>query len=127
MEPIPNLNRSARRRIWPAIPVVLLVALSVGLLHGRLVALYARTAAVPAPPARPPAGLPDETVTIPGGGGFQKVALRRGLLLVRGPTRSISQEEVSLCDQRRDASAAALLPLYVGWDWAQLRAAAAAN
>ncbi|MDS4039582.1 MAG: penicillin-binding transpeptidase domain-containing protein [Candidatus Competibacter sp.] len=128
MEPIPNLNRSARRRIWPAIPVVLLVALSVGLLHGCLAALYARPAAVPAAPARPPAGLPDETVTIPAGGGFQKVALRRGLLLVRGPTRLIGQEEVSLCDQHRDASAAAaLLPLYVGWDWAQLRAAAAAN
>ena len=128
MEPIPNLNNAERRRIPPVVLFVLLVGLSVGFLHGRLADLYARPASVPTQPLRLPAEWPDEAVTVPAGSGFQWVALRRGGLLVPGPSRLIGQEEVSLCDQRRDASAdAPLLPLYVGWDWAQLRAAAAAN
>ncbi len=128
MEPIPNLNNAERRRIPPVVLFVLLVGLSVGFLHGRLADLYARPASVPTQPLRLPAEWPDEAVTVPVGGGFQWVTLRRGGLLARGPGRLIGQEEVSLCDQRRDGSPdAPLLPLYVGWGWAQLRAAATAN
>ena len=128
MEPIPTLNGAARRRILTLLLFVLGILLSVGLLHGRLAALYARPAAVPAAPPRLPAAFPDPELTVPASAGFQRLVPSQGLLLIQGPRRLLGQREVSLCDQRAAASAdATLLPLYVGWDWAQAREAAAAN
>ena len=128
MEPIPPLNGAARRPILTPLLFALGILLSVGLLHGRLAALYARPTAVPASLPRLPAEFPDREFIVPAGAGFQRFVPGQGLLLVQGPRRLLGQREVSLCDQRAAASAAAtLLPLYVGWDWARAREAAAAN
>ena len=128
MEPIPPLNGAARRPILTPLLFALGIVLSVGLLHGRLAALYARPAAVPASLPRLPAEFPDPELIIPAGDDFQRLIPGQGLLLIQGPRRLLGQQEVSLCDQRASTSAdATLLPLYVGWDWAQAREAAAAN
>ena len=128
MEPIPSLNGAARRRILTPLLFALGILFSVGLLHGRLATLYARPAATPAASPRLPAEFPDPELIVPAGAGFQRLVPSQGLLLSQGPRRLLGQQEVSLCDQRASTSATApLLPLYVGWDWAQARAAAAAN
>lgn len=128
MAPIPLLNGTDRRRILTPLLFALGILLSVGLLHGRLADLYARPAAVPAAPPRLPVEFPDPELTVPADAGFQRMVPSQGMLLIQGPRRLLGQEEVSLCDQRAAASAdATLLPLYVGWDWTQARAAAAAN
>ncbi|MFZ1640955.1 MAG: hypothetical protein WAV07_05850, partial [Candidatus Contendobacter sp.] len=128
MEPILSLNGAARRRILTPLLFVLGILSSIGLLHGRLAALYARPAAVPTATAPLLADFPDPELIVSAGDGFQRMVPSQGLLLIQGPRRLIGQREVSLCDQRAAASAAAtLLPLYVGWDWAQIREAAAAN
>ncbi len=128
MEPILSLNGAARRRILTPLLFVLGILSSIGLLHRWLVALYARPAAVPTATAPLPADFPDPELMVPAGDGFQRMVPSQGLLLIQGPRRLIGQREISLCAQRAAASAAAtLLPLYVGWDWAQAREAAAAN
>ena len=128
MEPIPPLNGVARRRILTPLVFALGILFSVGLLHSRLAALYAQSAAAPAELPRLPADFPDPELIIPSGAGFQRLVPSQGLLLIQGPRRLLGQQEVSLCDQRASTSATApLLPLYVGWDWAQAREAAAAN
>lgn len=128
MASIPSLNGAARRRTLTPLLFVLGILSSVGLLHGRLAALYARPAAVPAGLPRLPAEFPDPELVVPAGDGFQRLVSNQGLLLVQGPRRILGQQEVSLCDQRAAPSATApLLPLYVGWDWARVREAAAAN
>jgi len=130
MEPISKLNqRPAPRRIRRSWLLLLCVALSVALLYRQLATLYARPTPTAAPMrARLPVDGPNEAVIIPVGPGFQRIALRHGLLLASGPDqRLIGQQSLSLCEQQRDPAAATLLPLYVGWDWAQLREAAMAN
>ena len=128
MEPIPPLNGVARRRILTPLVFALGILFSVGLLHSRLATLYAQSAAAPAELPRLPADFPDPELIIPSGAGFQRLVPSQGLLLIQGPRRLLGQQEVSLCDQRASTSATApLLPLYVGWDWAQAREAAAAN
>ncbi len=128
MEPIPPLNSAAHRRILTPLLFMLGILLSVGLLHGRLAALYAQPAAVPAAPPRLPAEFPDPELTVPADAGFQRLVPSQGLLLIQGPRQILGQQEVSLCDQLAAESAdPMLLPLYVGWDWAQAREAAAAN
>ncbi len=128
MKSVSTLNRAAPRRLLPSVLFVLGVALGMGALWAQLAAIYARPTSLPAPPARLPAGLPAEAVTIPAGNGFQPVVPRRGLLLVRGPVRLIGQQDLSLCDQSADSAAGPVMaPLYVGWDWRWLREAAAAN
>ena len=128
MEPIPTLNRTAHR--WSFIPLIftLGILLTVSLLHDRLAALYARPAAVPVSLPRLPVEFPDPELVVPAGAGFQALVPSQGLLLIEGPRQLIGQRDIALCDQRATAAAdAALLPLYVGWDWAQAREAAAAN
>ncbi len=128
MASIPPLNGAARRRILTPLLFVLGVFSGIGLLHGRLATLYARPAAVPAGLPRLPAEFPDPELIVPAAAGFQRLVPSQGLLLIQGPRRLVGQREVSLCDQRAAASAAAtLLPLYVGWDWARVREAATAN
>ena len=128
MELIPPLNGAARRRVLTPLLFALGILFSVGLLYGRLTTLYARPTAVPPASPRLPAGFPDPELIVPAGAGFQRLVPGQGLLLIQGPRRLLGQQEVSLCDQRASTSTAAtLLPLYVGWDWAQAREAAAAN
>lgn len=130
MEPISKLNQSsAPRRIRRSWLLLLCVGLSVALLYRQLATLYARPTPTAAPMrTRLPVAGPNEAVTIPAGPGFQRIALQQGLLLASGPDqRLIGQQSLSLCEQQRDPTAATLLPLYVGWDWAQLREAAMAN
>ena len=129
MEPIPSLNGAVYRRTLTPLLFALGILLSVGLLYGRLAALYTQPAAVPVELPRLPTDFPDPELTIPSGSGFQRLAPSQGLLLIQGPRRLLGQQEVSLCDQRvsTSATAATLLPLYIGWDWAQAREAAVAN
>ena len=128
MEPIPPLNGVARRRILTPLLFALGILLCVGLLHGRLAALYAQPTAVPAASPRLPAEFPDPELIVPADAGFQRLVPGQGLLLIQGTRQVLAQQDVSLCDQRAAVSAdATLLPLYVGWDWAQAREAAAAN
>lgn len=128
MKSVSTLNCAASRRLLPSVLFALGMALGVGALWAQLAAIYTRPTPLPAAPARLPAGLPMEAVTIPAGPGFQPIILRRGLLLVRGPDRSIGQQDLALCDQSVDSAAGPVMaPLYVGWDWSRLREVAAAN
>ena len=128
MEPIPPLNSFARRRVLTPLLFALGILFSISLLYGRLATLYARPTAAPTTSPRLPAEFPDPELIVPADAGFQRLVPSQGLLLIQGPRRLLGQQEVSLCDQRASTSAAApLLPLYVGWDWVQARAAAAAN
>ena len=127
MNSVSTLNRATPRRLLPLIPFALGVAL-LGGLWAQLTAIYARPTPLPVSPARLPAGLPAEAATVPAGEGFQPMVLRRGLLLVRGPTRLIGQQDLSLCEQSTDSAAGPIMaPLYVGWDWPGLLESAAAN
>ncbi|QQS54769.1 MAG: hypothetical protein IPM89_02660 [Candidatus Competibacteraceae bacterium] len=128
MKSVSILNRAASRRLLPSALFVLGVVLGMGALWAQLAAIYTRPTPLPAAPARLPAGLPEEAVTVPAEAGFQSISLRQGLLLVRGPDRPIGQQDLALCDQSVDSAAGPVMaPLYVGWDWPRLREAAAAN
>lgn len=129
MEPISKLNQhSAPRRVRRSWLLALCVVLSVGWLQRQLATIYARPLAPTPPQARLPVDGPNEAVTLPAGPGLQRIALRQGTLLVRGPDqRLVGQQQLTLCEQLRDPAAATLTPVYVGWDWAQLRAEAMAH
>ena len=128
MKSVSTLNCAASRRLLPSVLFALGVALGVGALWAQLAAIYTRPTPLPAAPARLPAGLPEEAVTIPAGAGFHLIIPRHGLLLVRGPGQPIGQQDLALCDQSIDSTAGPIMvPLYVGWDWSRLREVAAAN
>lgn len=128
MKSVSTLNCAASRRLLPSVLFALGVALGVGALWAQLAAIYTRPTPLPAAPARLPAGLPTEAVTIPAGAGFHLIIPRHGLLLVRGPGQPIGQQDLALCDQSVDSAAGPIMaPLYVGWDWSRLREVAAAN
>ena len=128
MKSVSTLNCAASRRLLPSVLFALGVALGVGALWAQLAVIYTRPTPLPAAPARLPAGLPEEAVTIPAGPGFHLIIPRHGLLLVRGPGQPIGQQDLALCDQSVDSAAGPIMaPLYVGWDWSRLREVAAAN
>lgn len=56
MKPLPKLNSSAGQRSFNPIPFVLGIILSVGLLYGRLTAIYEQAAIIPALPIAPTPG-----------------------------------------------------------------------
>lgn len=121
------LNRGPRRRPWRPVLFGLVVLASAALLHGRLAAIYAPEPAVTAT-RQLPVGFPDARLDVPAVVGWQRLASSQGVLLAHGPARLLGQTTVSLCDQRVSTAAnATLLPLYIGWDWPQARAAAQAN
>ena len=110
-----------------ALLVLLLPLASVALLWTQLAALYQRPAvwAVPAASAALPTALAGVAVTIPGEGGFHLFNRAEGRLLVLGPHHLLGRQELSLCAQRAGADeGAALLPLWIGWDWRQAAATA---
>ena len=122
------LNGGPRRRNWRPGLFVLAVLASVVWFYGRLAALYAPSPQPPTVTRSLPVGFPEGHLEVPAVNGWQRLASQHGLLLVHGSRRVVGQTEVSLCDQRASTSPnATLLPLHIGWDWDQARAAALAN
>ncbi|MGF1528220.1 MAG: penicillin-binding transpeptidase domain-containing protein, partial [Candidatus Competibacterales bacterium] len=85
------------------------------------------TPPVSSPPR--PAALAGARLTIPPAPGFHLLSLPTGDAGAQVGQDVVGRQEVSLCHQRRDPGRAnsPLVPLWIGWSWSQVEAAAAAN
>lgn len=94
----------------------------------QLSSLYQQPTHDPAPTDIPSA-LAGEHFTVPHTVGWYLQPLAQGTLLIRATQTALNRETIDLCDQRahRQATNSALIPLYIGWDWAQLENVIAAN